>query len=141
MNEQNLQQNQANRTAEQRREAAAKAGRESGRKRRERRNMRETAEMMLAGAMPLWAYEELQRYEIPSVKKSGTMQDALIARMILIAAGRDGEAKTADRIRATEFLRDTVGDKAPEKMELGSAEQLQLNLTVIGEDPSGGEAV
>ena len=140
MNEQNLVQNRTDITAEQRRATASKAGRESGRKRRERRNMRETAEMMLAGAMPLWAYEELQRYEIPNVKKTGTMQDALIARMILIAAGRDGDAKTADRIRATEFLRDTVGDKAPEKMEVGTGEQLQLNLTVVDSMEAAGES-
>lgn len=138
MNEQNLQQNQANRTAEQRRAAASKAGKESGRKRRERRNMRETAELMLSGQMPLWSYQELEKYSIPGLRKTSTMQDALIAHMILIAAGHDADAKTGDRIRATEFLRDTVGDKNPEKVELDTGEQLQLNLTVI--DQAGDEA-
>lgn len=134
MNEQNLQQNNPNMTPEQRRANASKAGRESGRKRRERRNMRETAELMLSGQMPLWSYQELEKYEIPGLKKSSTVQDALIAHMILIAAGHDLDAKTGDRIRATEFLRDTVGDKNPERVEVGTGEQLQLNLTVIGDD-------
>lgn len=141
MNEQNLVQNRTDITAEQRSAAASKAGKESGRKRRERRNMRETAELMLSGQMPLWSYQELEKYSIPGLRKTSTVQDALIAHMILIAAGHDIDAKTGDRIRATEFLRDTVGDKNPEKIEVGTGEQLQLNLTVIGDDPAGGEAV
>ena len=131
MNEQNLQQNQANRTAEQRREAASKAGKESGRKRRERRCMKETAELMLSGQMPLWSYQELEQYSIPGLRKTSTVQDALIAHMILIAAGHGEDVKTGDRIRATEFLRDTVGDKNPERVEVGTGEQLTLNLNVV----------
>ena len=140
MNEQNLWGNRTNVSEEERRAARSKGGKVRAQRARERRSFKESAEMMLAGAIPLWSYEELQKYELPGIKKSSTLQDAIIARMAIIATGRDPDAKRSDIIKAAEYLRDTVGDKNPEKVEIGG-EQLQLNLTVIGDDPSGGEAV
>jgi len=131
MNEQNLQQNQANRTAEQRREAASKAGQASGKARRERKAMKEELEMLLTGQAPLIALEELAKYEIPGIRKSSTVQRAMLARTAIIAMGLDENAKPGDIIRAMETIRDTVGDRNPEKVEVGTGEQLQLNLTVI----------
>lgn len=131
MNEQNLQQNQANRTPEQRREAASKAGKASGKARRERKVMKQELEMLLSGQAPLIALEELARYEIPGIRKSSTVQLAMLARTAVIAMGLDENAKPGDIIRAMETLRDTVGDKNPEKIEVGNGEQLTLNLNVI----------
>lgn len=131
MNEQNLQQNQANRTPEQRREAASKAGKASGKARRERKVMKQELEMLLSGQAPLIALEELARYEIPGIRKSSTVQLAMLARTAVIAMGLDENAKPGDIIRAMETLRDTVGDKNPEKLELANGNALPVNITVV----------
>lgn len=139
MNEQNLVQNRTDITAEQRSAAASKAGKESGRKRRERKSMRESAELILAGTLPLWTNRQLEDMGI-RIRSKSTVQEAILMEQAAIALGLSG-AKAGEMTRAAEFLRDTVGDKNAEKVEIGSGEQLQLNLTVIGDDPSGGEAV
>lgn len=139
MNEQNLWGNRTNVSEEERRAARSKGGKVRAQRARERRSFKESAEMMLAGAIPLWSYEELQKYELPGIKKSSTLQDAIIARMAIIATGRDPDAKRSDIIKAAEYLRDTVGDKNPERVELDTGEQLQLNLTVI-DGQNDGEA-
>lgn len=113
-----------NMTPEQRRENGRKGGIASGEAKRKKKAMRERLEILLA--MPLGKGEAIDIEDIQSFaalkKKNITVQEAVLVAQIT-------RAMTGDTAAAA-FVRDTVGEKPKDNMNVG----LQLPVFYEGED-------
>ena len=86
------------RSAEEAREKGKKGGIASGKSRRKKKTIRETLEMMLSGKMP----------------DGMTRQDAIVVALIEKALSGD--------VRAFEAIRDSIGEKPSDKVDLRSSD-------------------
>lgn len=84
------------RSAEEAREKGKKGGIASGEARRKKKTIRETLEMMLAGKLP----------------DGATRQDAIVVALMEKALSGD--------VRAFETIRDSIGEKPSEKMNIAT---------------------
>lgn len=99
-NEQNLIPNEQ-RTPEERRENARKAGKASGKKRRERKTLRK---------------------ELIELLETGNTQNKISLAMI--------DKALKGNIKAFEVIRDTIGEKPKEQLELEQDKPFEVNITV-----------
>lgn len=95
----------------------AKGGRKSGETRRRKKLLRETIEEMLSRAAVDGKYKQ-QLMDLGIAKKKPNNQDAIVGSMMLRAL--EGSE------RAFELLRDTLGEKPAEKVELNT---IEINIT------------
>lgn len=95
------------RTTSEQRELARKGGIASGRSRRKKKTIRETLEMMLAGKMP----------------DGATRRDAIVAALLEKALSGD--------VRAFEAIRDSIGEKPTEKMNVSTESGVVFPTTIM----------
>ena len=89
---------QTERTKSEQREIAKKGGIASGKSRRKKKTIRETLEMMLSGKMP----------------DGATRQDAIVVALMEKALSGD--------VRAFEAIRDSIGEKPSDKVDVRSSD-------------------
>ena len=114
-NEQNLKP-QNTRTKAEQREIARKGGIASGKARRERRALRDLMESRLDGTVE-YKGEELSRKDVMA---------ALAIDMLTDPGARD-RLSASEFVRAFEMVRDTLGEKPSEKVEVATADQAKFN--------------
>lgn len=113
-NEQNLKSN-SERTPKERIDLARKAGKKSGEARRAKKTMREMLEMLLE-----------KQIENPDEKgKKQTTLEAISVSLI--------QKALLGNVRAFEVLRDTIGQKPVEKVEVNNSELVKQGLNKINE--------
>lgn len=102
-------------THEEAMENGRKGGKASGKARRERRALRELMEMRLEGSV---------EYKGEVV----TRKDVMAARAIDMLTDPDARDKmsASEFVRAFEMVRDTLGEKPSEKVEVATADQAKL---------------
>ena len=105
-NEKNLRP-QAGRTKSEQREIAKKGGIASGEARRRKKTIRETLEMMLSGKMP----------------DGVTRQDAIVVALLEKALSGD--------VRAFEAIRDSIGEKPGDKMNITTEGGVMFPTTIM----------
>lgn len=115
-NEQNLRPFSAE-SVNEARESGARGGRKSGETRRRKKLLRETIEEMLSRAAVDGKYKQ-QLMDLGIAKKKPSNQDAMVGAMMLRAL--EGSE------RAFELLRDTMGEKPVDKVELNT---IEINIT------------
>lgn len=115
-NEQNLKPFSAE-SVNEARESGARGGRKSGETRRRKKALRESIEEMMQKAVKDEKYRDYL-LAIGVKKKAPSNQDAIVASMMLRAL--EGSE------RAFELLRDTMGEKPAEKVELNT---IEINIT------------
>ena len=113
-NEQNLKSN-SERTPKERKDLARKAGKKSGEARRAKKTMREMLEMLLE-----------KQIENPDEKeKKQTTLEAISVSLI--------QKALQGNVKAFEVLRDTIGQKPVEKVEVNNSELVKQGLNKINE--------
>ena len=113
-NEQNLKSN-SERTPKERKDLARKAGKKSGEARRAKKTMREMLEMLLE-----------KQIENPGEKgKKQTTLEAISVSLI--------QKALQGNVKAFEVLRDTIGQKPIEKVEVNNSELVKQGLNKINE--------
>ena len=113
-NEQNLKSN-SERTPKERKDLARKAGKKSGEARRAKKTMREMLEMLLE-----------KQIENPGEKgKKQTTLEAISVSLI--------QKALQGNVKAFEVLRDTIGQKPVEKVEVNNSELVKQGLNKINE--------
>ena len=113
-NEQNLKSN-SERTPKERKDLARKAGKKSGEARRAKKTMREMLEMLLE-----------KQIENPDEKgKKQTTLEAISVSLI--------QKALLGNVKAFEVLRDTIGQKPVEKVEVNNSELVKQGLNKINE--------
>lgn len=100
-NEQNLIKNE-NLTPKQRRENASKAGKASARKRAERKSLKEELLLLLS---------------------TGNMQNKISTALI--------EQAQKGNVKAYEIIRDTIGEKPKDQIEVGQEKPFEVNIKVV----------
>lgn len=113
-NEQNLipiEQVNARKTREERRESASKAGKASGEARRQRKAMKEQAELLLS--LPFNLIDKNGNELKEFLKKLGLNEDEIDNQMAMIVAlWKTALGSGRNQVTAAQELRDIVGDKA-----------------------------
>ena len=115
-------------TSKQSREEAVKNGKKggiaSGRAKREKKAMRETLEELLAMPIKDGTSDDIEKIKsIAGIKgKNITMQEAIMVAMLNKAAKGD--------VRAAEYVRDTIGQKPTDKMNI----DMRMPVLFEGED-------
>ena len=105
------------RTESEVREMNAKGGRKSGETRRKQKTLRETLNIMLEKCATDPKYREMVLEA--GIKKNGiTNKDIVVAAMVLKAAAGD--------TKAFELIRDTIGEKPAEEINLNNIE-IEIN--------------
>lgn len=101
-----------------------KGGIASGKARREKKAMRETLEVLLAMPLRDGGFDDIDTIKsIAGVKgRNITMQEAIMVAMLNKAAKGD--------VRAAEYVRDTIGQKPTDKMNI----DMRLPVLFEGED-------
>ena len=105
-------------TDEQRRERGRKGAQKANEVRRQRKQMRESVNVILA--MPLRSVKEIELVDVAEIKSLAeakglniTVQDAIILKQVQLAL--------AGSTKAFELLRDTAGEKPKEQIETQNA--------------------
>lgn len=108
-------------------EIARKAGIASGKAKREKKAMRETLEELLAMPIKDGASDDIEKIKsIAGIKgKNITMQEAIMVAMLNKAAKGD--------VRAAEYVRDTIGQKPTDKLELNNRIEIDEKINEIEE--------
>lgn len=122
-NTKGLVQNQE-RTPSERRESAQKAGFASGEARKKRKALKELMEIALQ-------MEEQNEGYRSMMKKAGWKD---MDQMSVITQGLIQRAKTGD-VQAYNAIRDIIGEKPAEKMEVSGDQQMNLTVTCITKSP------
>lgn len=106
------------------RERAKKGGIASGKARREKKALKETLEELLAMPIKDGKSDDIEKIKsIAGIKgKNITMQEAIMVAMLNKAAKGD--------VRAAEYVRDTIGQKPDNKMNI----DMKLPVFFEGED-------
>lgn len=98
---------QTERTKSEQREIAKKGGIASGESRRKKKTIRETLEMMLSGKLP----------------DGATRQDAIVVALMEKALSGD--------VRAFEAIRDSIGEKPTDKMNITGSDDVVMPTRII----------
>lgn len=118
-NEQNL---SIIRTTDEARKRGRNGGYASGKARREKRSMRQTAEILLN--LP---QKGGKATDIEKLKKNGDVTDANLTNLDQIVIAQINKARKGDA-RAAEFIRDLIGERPTDKQEVTISGAVDLDL-------------
>ena len=123
-NEQNLKPKDSSQSREEAKKNGRKGGIASGKARRERKALKETLEELLAMPIKDGRADDIEKIKsIAGIKgKNITMQEAIMVAMLNKAAKGD--------VRAAEYVRDTIGQKPDNNMNI----DMKLPVFFEGED-------
>lgn len=132
-NEQNLVPFTSDQSREEAKKNGSKGGIASGKARREKKMFRETLESLLNMSM-----NKGESVDIDKIQNFASLNGQNISVQEAILIGQIHKAMTGDT-KAAEYVRDTIGQKPTDKVEVDT--DMELNINIDYGDDEGGDAL